>query len=194
MIDIGLTFFNESSITEKSKYSCDPNSAASEGYGSRMLVKEDCVLDWRDYFDHHTFPLSRRNPNRWPDFPTNYRGLSEHNYQLLPSLSAARTYSGLQSHSDIGAITLLIQDDIMTNGKYRSAVHRAVTNSHRVRLSVGTFHDPSKIRKIAPAAQLVDKATPARYKEVVYGEYVSNWYSKGPEGKRNIDSLLLNQQ
>ncbi|RZC46767.1 hypothetical protein C5167_039711 [Papaver somniferum] len=268
MIDVGLTFFSECSITEKSKYSCDPNSAASEGYGSRMLVKEDSVLDWRDYFDHHTFPLSRRNPNRWPDFPTNYRGVVEEYSNQIKELALklmsmisenlglqssciehiiGEVYQnitisyyppcpqpeltlGLQSHSDIGAITLLIQDDvgglevlkdekwvtvqpvsdaivviladqteIMTNGKYRSAVHRAVSNSHRARLSVGTFHDPGKIRRIAPAAQLVDKDTLARYKEVVYGEYVSNWYSKGPEGKRNIDfllidPLLLNQQ
>lgn len=76
MIKVGLSFFNDCSVGEKRKYSCDQNSAASEGYGSRMLVKEDSVLDWRDYFDHHTFPLSRRNPSRWPEFPSNYRSLS----------------------------------------------------------------------------------------------------------------------
>ena len=52
---------------EKQRYSCDPNSPASEGYGSRMLSADDVVLDWRDYFDHHSLPLSRRNPSRWPD-------------------------------------------------------------------------------------------------------------------------------
>lgn len=61
-------------MEDKLRYSCNPNSPASEGYGSRMLVaSNDTVLDWRDYFDHHTFPLSRRNPNRWPHFPSNYR-------------------------------------------------------------------------------------------------------------------------
>lgn len=68
MRNAGSTFFNEISVEDKIKYSCDPNSAASEGYGSRMLVKEDTVLDWRDYFDHHTLPLSRRNPSKWPQF------------------------------------------------------------------------------------------------------------------------------
>ncbi|MCL7052165.1 hypothetical protein MKW94_026388 [Papaver nudicaule] len=264
VMDVGLTFFTECSVIEKSKYACDPYVAASEGYGSRMLVKEDSVLDWRDYFDHHTLPLYRRDPTRWPAFPTNYRGVMEeysnHLKELAQKLMSMMSETlglessciedivgeihqniavsyyppcpqpeltlGIQSHSDIGAVALLMQDDvgglevfkegrwvtvqplsdaiivfvadqteIISNGKYPSVIHRAVTNSNRARLSVSAFHDPSKTRKIAPAAQLVDKDAPARYKEAVYGEHVSNWYSKGPEGKRNvIDSLLLNHQ
>lgn len=70
----GSSFFEDLPMSEKLKYGCDPNFPASEGYGSRMLVaSNDTVLDWRDYFDHHTFPLSRRNPNRWPESPSNYR-------------------------------------------------------------------------------------------------------------------------
>lgn len=129
---------------------------------------------------------------------------------------------GLQSHSDMGAITLLIQDDvgglevlkdgmwipvaplpdgilviladqteIITNGRYKSSVHRAVVNAERARLSVATFYDPSKSRKICTAPQLVSKDEPQKYRDVIYGDYVSSWYSKGPEGKRNIDALLI---
>ncbi|PIA37582.1 hypothetical protein AQUCO_03000267v1 [Aquilegia coerulea] len=257
MRNAGRSFFNNWSMEEKKKYSCDSSSAASEGYGSRMLVKDDSVLDWRDYFDHHTLPLSRRNPNRWPSF---YRDVmveySNHMKELalkllnmiseslsLPSSfiedAVGEIYQnitisyyppcpqpdltlGLQSHSDMGAITLLIQDDveglhvlkdgewitvqpitdaivviladqteIITNGHYRSSQHRAVTNAQQARLSVATFHDPAKSRKISPAAHLTSENCPARYREVVYGDYVSSWYTKGPEGKRNIDALLL---
>ncbi|GAB4848221.1 hypothetical protein Ancab_002888 [Ancistrocladus abbreviatus] len=129
---------------------------------------------------------------------------------------------GLQAHSDMGAITLLIQDDveglqvykdgdwmtvkplsdavvvlladqteIITNGAYKSAQHQAITNAHRARLSVATFHDPAKTRKISPAAQLIGESSPPRYREVVYGDYVTSWYTKGPEGKRNVDALLM---
>lgn len=71
---VGRTFFEERTMEEKLRYSCDSGSAASEGYGSRMLVaSNDTVLDWRDYFDHHTLPLSRRDPSRWPDSPADYR-------------------------------------------------------------------------------------------------------------------------
>nr|BBP49687.1 leucoanthocyanidin dioxygenase 2 [Reaumuria trigyna] len=261
MRSIGLSFFNDLDISEKLKYSCDPNMAASEGYGTRMLVNksDDTVLDWRDYFDHHTFPLTRRNPSRWPDYPANYRNVVEEYsnhmkvlaqkllaliseslgapsscieeavgefYQNItisyyPSCPQPELTLGLQSHSDMGAITLLIQDDvgglqvlkdgewitvqpvsdaivvlladqteIITNGAYRSAIHRAITNANKARLSVATFHDPAKTRKISPAEELLSDSTP-RYRQVVYGDYVKSWYTKGPEGKRNIDALLL---
>ncbi|KAG5578733.1 hypothetical protein H5410_049360 [Solanum commersonii] len=74
---------------------------------------------------------------------------------------------------------------IITNGEYKSAQHRAVTNAGRSRLSVATFHDPAKTRQISPAFH------PPRYRPVIYGDYVSSWYTKGPEGKRNLDALLL---
>ncbi|XP_010449808.1 PREDICTED: leucoanthocyanidin dioxygenase [Camelina sativa] len=257
MRSLGLSFFRDSPMDDKLRYACDSTSAASEGYGSRMLLgaKDDVVLDWRDYFDHHTFPLSRRNPSRWPIHPPDYRQVvGEYGDEMkklaqmllgmiseslgLPCSSIEEavgeiyqnitvSYSppcpqpeltlGLQSHSDMGAITLLIQDDvgglqlykddqwltvppisdailvlvadqteIITNGIYKSAQHRAVTNANRARLSVATFHDPSKTARIAPVSQL----SPPSYKEVVYGQYVSSWYSKGPEGKRNLDALL----
>lgn len=77
MRSVGLSFFRDTPMADKLRYACPPGFAASEGYGSRMLVSslDDTVLDWRDYFDHHTLPLSRRNPSRWPDFPPNYRCL-----------------------------------------------------------------------------------------------------------------------
>ncbi|KAJ6728781.1 2-OXOGLUTARATE (2OG) AND FE(II)-DEPENDENT OXYGENASE SUPERFAMILY PROTEIN [Salix koriyanagi] len=206
------------------------------GYGSKMLRPEaeaetSTVLDWRDYFDHHTLPLSRRDPSRWPHFPSNYRqvvarysdelkivaqkllGLISESlglptsciedsvgefYQNItisyyPACPQPHLTLGLQSHSDMGAITLLIQDhvgglqifkdsqwitvhpqshailviladqmEIITNGKYRSAQHRAITNSSSPRLSVATFHDPAKTAKISPASELISNSSPAQ--------------------------------
>lgn len=79
----------------------------------------------------------------------------------------------------------IISLQIITNGKYRSAEHRAITNAKRARLSVATFHDPAKTKTIFPAFE------PPLYNQVVYGNYVSSWYTKGPEGKRNVDALLI---
>ncbi|KAE8677055.1 deoxyuridine 5'-triphosphate nucleotidohydrolase-like [Hibiscus syriacus] len=257
-----LSFFNDVPMEEKLKYASRPNSVASEGYGSRMLVssENETVLDWRDYFDHHTLPLSRRNSSSWPHFPPEYRalmaGYSDELKALAQRLLALMSKSlgleascmenmigdfyqnitasyyppcprpdltlGLQSHSDIGAITLLIQDDvgglqvlkdgewllvdplpnailvlvadqteIITNGKYKTCVHRAATNANRARLSIATFHDPAKTVRISPASDLLSQDSPPRYSPVVYGDYLSSWYSNGPEGKRNLDTLLL---
>ncbi|XP_071693872.1 jasmonate-induced oxygenase 4 [Rutidosis leptorrhynchoides] len=251
----GSSFFEDLVMTEKLRYACDSTSPASEGYGSRMLVaSDDAVLDWRDYFDHHTFPISRRNPSKWPENPSNYREVvGEYSDQMKllaqkilglisTSLGLTSTFIeeamgdlyqnitisyypkcpqpeltlGLQSHSDMGFITLLIQDnvaglqvlkdddwvtvdpvshailvilgdqsEIITNGIYKSCQHRAITNADRPRLSVATFHDPAKTMSVAPAFK------PPRYHTVVYGDYVSSWYTKGPNGKRNIDALLI---
>ncbi|XP_020223061.1 probable 2-oxoglutarate-dependent dioxygenase ANS [Cajanus cajan] len=259
-----LSFFIDTPMPEKLRYACSPAAPASEGYGSKMLAStsesSSTALDWRDYFDHHTLPLSRRNPLRWPEFPPEYRetvaryseemkGLAQKVLGVISEsvgLRASRiedavgefyqnvTVSyyppcpepdltlGLQSHSDMGAITLLIQDDvgglqvlkgdtwvnvqplqdavlvlladqteIITNGKYRSCEHRAITNPDRARLSVATFHDPAKTVKISPASELINESSPAKYRDVVYGDYVLSWYTKGPEGKRNIDALVL---
>ncbi|KZV49046.1 leucoanthocyanidin dioxygenase-like [Dorcoceras hygrometricum] len=255
MMRVGRYFFEDCTVEQKLGYACDSNSPASEGYGSRMLVSSnDTVLDWRDYFDHHTLPLSRRNALKWPHFSSDYRNtVSDFSEQMsilaqkllrfiaeslgLPSASIKDgigefyqniTVSyyppcpqpeltlGLQSHSDIGAITLIIQDDvggleilkngewipmnplphaiiviladqteIITNGEYKSAVHRAITNAKKARLSVSSFHDPAKTKIIQPALG------PPKYQKVVYGDYYSSWYTKGPEGKRNIDTLRL---
>ncbi|KAG9448079.1 hypothetical protein H6P81_014207 [Aristolochia fimbriata] len=255
----GRSFF-DAPIEDKLKYACEPNSAASEGYGSQMLSKDDGVLDWRDYFDHHTLPETRRNPEKWPDFPPFYRQAvveySNHMKHLAQkllqfiseSLSLPPTYIeeevgeayqnitisyyppcpqpdlviGLQSHSDMGAVTLLIQDsvgglevlkddgwvlmeplseaivvliadqtEIISNGEYGSCVHRAVVNGSQPRLSVATFYDPSKATMISPASQLITHNSQPKFREVVYGDYVSQWYTKGPDGKRNIDALRI---
>ncbi|KAJ4977305.1 hypothetical protein NE237_002411 [Protea cynaroides] len=260
MRSAGLSFFKEFPEDERDKYRCDLNSAASEGYGSKMLMKEDSVLDWRVYFDHHTLPLSRCNPMRWPDSHPHYRETvmeySDHMKTLAlklltliseslglpsscieeavgeifqnitvsfyPSCPQPELTLGLQAHSDMGAITLLIQDEvaglqvlkdgqwltvqplsdaivvllgdqteILSNGRYRSAVHKAITNAKNDRLSVATFHDPAKTTKTFPVAELINESSPPRYREVVYGDYVSSWYTKGPDGKRNIDGLLI---
>lgn len=259
MKDVGLKFF-ECPLEEKLQYACKSGSAASEGYGSRMLVKEDQILDWRDYFDHHTLPLARRNPSRWPHHPPSYRETVE-KYSEQMKLLAQRLLTaisesiglpssyiqevigepyqnitisyyppcpqpeltlGLQAHSDMGAMTLLIQDEvgglqvlkdgqwitvqplpdaivvnlgdqsqILTNGAYKSVEHRAIVNALRARLSVATFYDPSKQTRLCPAPELATKYSPPRYREVIYGDYVSAWYTKGPEGKRNIDRLAV---
>lgn len=116
-----------------------------------LVTDDDTVLDWRDYFDHHTLPLSRRNPSRWPSklipnygkvlcdcsdemkllcekllgFISESLGLTSSyikdavgefhqniTISYYPPCPQPELTLGLQSHSDFGALTLLIQDDV----------------------------------------------------------------------------------
>lgn len=259
MRHIGAQFF-AMSLEDKLVYACKDTGSAPEGYGSRMLVKEEQVLDWRDYIDHHTLPITRRNPERWPSHPPEYRKtveeysnetnkLARRLLQLIseslglepsviedaigePSQNITINYYppcpqphltlGLQAHSDMGAITLLLQDDvaglqvykdhewftvqplpdafvvnlgdmlqIVSNDKYKSVEHRAVVNRDRPRMSVATFYDPSKSRYISPASALLENNHPALFRSVLFGEHVSAWYYTGPDGKKNIESLVI---
>ncbi|KAG6541642.1 hypothetical protein Mapa_016907 [Marchantia paleacea] len=255
----GRAFF-QLPMEQKLKYSCTPGVIASEGYGSKMLTKDEQLLDWRDYYDLHTLPMSRRRSHNWPTNPLSFREsvvqysdqmkwLAERILELISeSLGLPATYFkealgepsqnvsvnyypvcpqpdltlGLQAHSDLGAITILMQADIpglqvkkdgswiavepvedalvvnlgdmmevMTNGRYKSVEHRAVVNGGRDRLSIATFLDPAKDRTLSPAKALVDDKHPLLYRDVLFSEFISAWYSKGPDGKRNIDNLIL---
>ncbi|KAL9257925.1 DMR6-LIKE OXYGENASE 2-like protein [Drosera capensis] len=121
-------WFEGTEVEEKLRYKCDDGKAAAERYGTKMLVKEGEgeeeegeVLDWRDYFDHHTWPMERRRPECPREYRNKVHGLRA-SWMLLEKYTrtSVRYYPlcpqpeltlGLQAHSDFGAITLLIQDD-----------------------------------------------------------------------------------
>ncbi|CAL5044262.1 unnamed protein product [Urochloa decumbens] len=72
--------------------------------------------------------------------------------------------------------TLLInlgdQMEIMSNGIFKSPVHRVVTNAEKERLSVVLFYSVDPEREIQPAGKLIDENHPPLYKKVkVKGTY-----------------------
>ncbi|XP_073100710.1 jasmonate-induced oxygenase 1-like [Elaeis guineensis] len=48
-----------------------------EGYGSRVGVQKDAILDWGDYYFLQYLPSSVKNHNKWPGLPTPIRGSIE---------------------------------------------------------------------------------------------------------------------
>ncbi|KAK8466514.1 hypothetical protein PHAVU_008G118300, partial [Phaseolus vulgaris] len=93
---------------------------------------------------------------------------------------------GLSPHSDTSTITLLMQDDditgleirhqggwvpvipisdalvvnILTNGKYKSIEHRAVTNKNKKRLSYALFVCPNGDAEVEPLDHVIDAQNP----------------------------------
>ncbi|XP_038889717.1 codeine O-demethylase-like isoform X2 [Benincasa hispida] len=72
------------------------------------------------------------------------------------------------------------QMEIMSNGILKSPLHRAVTNSERMRISLAMFHIPEIEREIGPVEGLVDEERPKKYKSIKnYGAINYECYQKG---------------
>eukprot|EP00250_Pteridium_aquilinum_P013342 c21283_g1_i2 orf=201-899(-) len=116
---------------------------------------------------------------------------------------------GIRGHSDIGSVTILLQDEvpglqirkgddwfsvkplrgafvinladqieILSNGRYKSIEHRAITNAERPRVSVACFYAPHEDQNIAPLPDFVTESESALYKGVKFRDYIKNFFSK----------------
>lgn len=72
------------------------------------------------------------------------------------------------------------QIEVLSNGRYKSVLHRVVASQEGNRRSVASFYNPSLNATIAPAPQLVEKAnqedhevTQLAYPKFVFGDYMS---------------------
>ncbi|XP_058115693.1 jasmonate-induced oxygenase 2-like [Magnolia sinica] len=81
------------------------------------------------------------------------------------------------------------QMEIMSNGIFKSPVHRVVTNSEKERISLAMFLIADGEKEIEPADQLIneDKGQPRLYKKLKVKEYLEVFYQNFMQGKRSID-------
>ncbi|KAL6221325.1 hypothetical protein ACLB2K_009076 [Fragaria x ananassa] len=72
------------------------------------------------------------------------------------------------------------QMQIMSNGIFKSPMHRVVTNPDRMGLSVALFNEPDPETEINPVEKLIDETRPRLYKNVKnYGRINYECYQKG---------------
>ena len=71
---------------------------------------------------------------------------------------------------------------MLSNGRYKSPVHRAVTNSRLPRLSLAMFYAPNDETVIGPMEELTDDEHPPIYRSYRYKEFMEEFYRQ--EGKR----------
>ncbi|CAN1774755.1 Jasmonate-induced oxygenase 4 [Linum perenne] len=81
------------------------------------------------------------------------------------------------------------QVEIMSNGVFKSPVHRVVTNSEKERYSLAVFCIPSSEKEIKPAEGLISETRPALYKKVK--DYVSIYFEYYQRGRRPIDAAMI---
>ncbi|CAM8963598.1 unnamed protein product [Rhodiola kirilowii] len=70
MREIWRTFFH---LPMEIKQEYANNPVTYEGYGSRIGVQKEAILDWSDYYFLHYHPVCLKNPNKWPALPLSCR-------------------------------------------------------------------------------------------------------------------------
>ncbi|WRX33681.1 Non-hem dioxygenase N-terminal domain - like 10 [Theobroma cacao] len=131
--------------TEKQKYARAVNE--SEGYGSDRIVSDKQVLDWSHRLILRVFPEDKRRFNLWPENPNDFRDIMD------------------EYASKIKVVT-----DIMSNGIFKSPVHRVVTNSEKLRISVALFNEPEPENEIGAVDGLVDENRPRTAVQTTTGQ------------------------
>ena len=77
----------------------------------------------------------------------------------------------------------------MSNGIFKSPVHRVVTNSERERISLAVFCIPEPGKEIEPVDGLVNESSPRLYKKMK--NFVDIYFQYYQQGKRPIDAAKI---
>ncbi|KAJ0984779.1 hypothetical protein J5N97_003135 [Dioscorea zingiberensis] len=81
--------------------------------------------------------------------------------------------------------------EIMSNGIFKSPVHRVVTNTDKDRISVAMFYTPEGEVEIGPADALVNDMRPRMYKNVKPKDYLEIFWPRFLQGKMSIDLVKV---
>ncbi|XP_078156770.1 2-oxoglutarate-dependent dioxygenase 19-like [Carex rostrata] len=81
--------------------------------------------------------------------------------------------------------------EIVSNGKYKSVLHRAVLNSEMARMSIVTVIGPSLDAIVEPFADLVNANSPAMFRGLTYRDYFEHQQSNSIVEKRALNIVRL---
>ncbi|KAB2072925.1 hypothetical protein ES319_A07G050500v1 [Gossypium barbadense] len=82
--------------------------------------------------------------------------------------------------------------EVMSNGVYKSVVHRATLNSEKTRVSIASLHSLGMDDKMETANELIDEQNPKRYKESSFKDFLDFLANNDiADGKHFIDTLKI---
>ncbi|KAI5668738.1 hypothetical protein M9H77_18591 [Catharanthus roseus] len=73
------------------------------------------------------------------------------------------------------------QIEIISNGKYKSVLHRTTVNKEKTRMSWPVFLEPPPEKEVGPHPKLVDDKNPAKYKTKKFKDYLYCKLNKLPQ-------------
>lgn len=94
-----------------------------------------------------------------------------------------------------GALQVHVTDhlEVLSNGLYKSVVHRATLNKDHTRISITSLFSLGLDDKMEPAKELVDDQHPKKYRESSFRDFLNFLASNDiGEGKNFIDMLKIN--
>uniref|UniRef100_A0A0E0L8I9 Fe2OG dioxygenase domain-containing protein n=1 Tax=Oryza punctata TaxID=4537 RepID=A0A0E0L8I9_ORYPU len=157
-------------------------------YGNDMVVSEKQILDWcdRDVLREYTVRC-REITGLVLNKLAKLLGLSE-GYFLLRQ--------GVWYDVPIIPNALLINVgdgiEIMSNGLFKSPVHRVVTNAERERVSLAMFYTLDPEKELEPVPELVDDEKRLRqYGKVKTKDYVTGLFETFARGTQVIDTVKI---
>ncbi|XP_022751698.1 gibberellin 3-beta-dioxygenase 3-like [Durio zibethinus] len=134
-----------------------------------------------------------------PD-PGRAMGLAPHTDSSLLTLLYQSWVSGLQVYRDgagwvavepvEGALVVNVGDlmHIVSNGKFKPVLHRAVVNNTHHRVSTAYFYGPPRDVKVSALRKLIDHAHPPLYRPVTWKEYLE---AKSKHFNKALESIRL---
>ncbi|KAJ4849952.1 hypothetical protein Tsubulata_004843, partial [Turnera subulata] len=84
--------------------------------------------------------------------------------------------------------------EIVSNGRYRSTVHRATVNSTSERLSIATFYSPNLDGELGPAPSLVTKENPALFRRISVADYFRGFFARELVEKSYLDEMRIQSE
>ncbi|XP_059664399.1 hyoscyamine 6-dioxygenase-like [Cornus florida] len=98
---------------------------------------------------------------------------------------------GIEPLPSAFVVNIGYQLKIISNGKLKSAEHRAVTNSKEVRTTIVTFINPSVDSIIEPAEDLVNECNPPLYRAFQYKEFFSTYAACNADTETVLEPFKL---
>jgi len=82
-------------------------------------------------------------------------------------------------------------DQILTNGKFKSVLHRAVVNTTGTRISIATAHGAPLETIVGPAPEFIDYHNPEAYLAIKYGHYMQFQQSHELDRRSCLDHIRI---
>lgn len=82
-------------------------------------------------------------------------------------------------------------NQIYSNGKYKSVLHRVIVNAMKKRTSVASLHSLPFNCTVRPSPKLIDEANPKRYADTNFDTFLAYVSTREPKRKEFLDSRKL---